>query len=525
MWPLTPNTDIEPDLCEMKRASFMGAITVIPRSVPSDLSQFRTWKELVQVTVESAEGAANTDTPCEASKYIQAEKLLLAQAQLDSFPDEFRALKAGQSIPPDSRLSSLAPEYDKDTELIRVGGRLRRAETLDSEIIHPIVLDPQHHITKLLIQDVDQQLHHPGAERVLAELRRRYWVLRGREAVRKHQHSCQDCQFWRAKPQTPKMADLPPCRLRLFKPPFYSTGTDCFGPFHVKIGRRQEKRWGILYKCLTTRCLHLDLLEHLDTDAFLLSLRRFIARRGKPFEILCDNGTNFTGGDHELKDTFSRMAPELQVQLAKQQIQFRFNPPSAPHFGGTWEREVKSIKTALRVILREQSVPEPVMQTLLVEVEGILNSKPLGYVSSDIADLDPVTPNLLLMGRHDASLPQVLYDSNELLGKRRWRHSQVLADQFWSAFTRCYLPELQSRSKWRTDGKEIAVGQVVLLIDHQLPRALWPVGTVTETYAGADGRIRTAKVQVRDKMYTRPVVKLIQLPQMTDDTDSSNGLS
>ncbi|XP_067270804.1 uncharacterized protein [Pseudorasbora parva] len=525
MWPLTPNTDIEPDLCEMKRASFMGAITVIRHSVPSDLSQFRTWKELVQVTVESAEGAANTDTPCEASKYIQAEKLLLAQAQLDSFPDEFRALKAGQSIPPDSRLSSLAPEYDKDTELIRVGGRLRRAETLDSEIIHPIVLDPQHHITKLLIQDVDQQLHHPGAERVLAELRRRYWVLRGREAVRKHQHSCQDCQFWRAKPQTPQMADLPPCRLRLFKPPFYSTGTDCFGPFHVKIGRRQEKRWGILYKCLTTRCLHLDLLEHLDTDAFLLSLRRFIARRGKPFEILCDNGTNFTGGDHELKDTFSRMAPELQVQLAKQQIQFRFNPPSAPHFGGTWEREVKSIKTALRVILREQSVPEPVMQTLLVEVEGILNSKPLGYVSSDIADLDPVTPNLLLMGRHDASLPQVLYDSNELLGKRRWRHSQVLADQFWSAFIRCYLPELQGRPKWRTDGKEIAVGQVVLLIDHQLPRALWPVGTVTETYAGADGRIRTAKVQVRDKMYTRPVVKLIQLPQMTDDTDSSNGLS
>lgn len=83
------------------------------------------------------------------------------------------------------------------------------------------------------------------------------------------------------------------------------------------------------------------------SDAYLLSLWHFIARRGKPFKILCDNGTNFTGGDHKLKDTFSRMAPELQAQLAKQQIQFLYNPPSAPHFSGTWEREVKSVKAAL----------------------------------------------------------------------------------------------------------------------------------------------------------------------------------
>ncbi|XP_073718572.1 uncharacterized protein [Misgurnus anguillicaudatus] len=517
MWPSSPTPEIEPEPTELKKASFLGVVTIASGSIPPDLGQFKTWKELVQATVRACDGAAtHTDTP-KASDYIQAEKLLLARAQLDSFPEEFKALTAVHPIPTDSRLSSLAPEYDKDTGLIRVGGRLRRAEALSPDIIHPIVLDPKHHVTKLLIQDADQRLHHPGAERVLAELRRKYWVIRGREAVRKHQRSCYNCQFWRAKPQTPQMADLPPARLRLFKPPFYSTGTDCFGPFHVKIGRRQEKRWGILYKCLTTRCLHLDLLEHLDTDAFLLSLRRFIARRGKPFEILCDNGTNFVGGDRELRDTFNQMSQELQEQLAEQQIQFRYNPPSAPHFGGTWEREVKSVKSALRVVLREQSVPESVLQTLLVEVEGMLNSKPLGYVSSDIADPDPVTPNMLLMGRHDASLPQVLFDSNQLLGKRRWRHSQVLADHFWTAFIRYYLPEQQGRQKWRSDGKELAVGQVVLLIDHQLPRALWPVGTVVETYAGADGRIRTAKIQVRNKMYIRPVVKLIQIPQVIDD--------
>ncbi|XP_048061180.1 uncharacterized protein LOC125277035 [Megalobrama amblycephala] len=220
------------------------------------------------------------------------------------------------------------------------------------------------------------------------------------------------------------------------------------------------------------------------------------------------------------------MSPRLQELLAGQKIRFRHNPPSAPHFGGTWEREVKSVKTALRVILREQSVPEPVLQTLLVEVESILNAKPLGYVSSDVADLDPVTPNLLLMGRRDASLPQVLYDSNNLLGRRKWRHSQVLADCFWTAFIRHYLPGLHGRHKWRTDVKELTVGQVVLIVDPQLPRALWPVGTVTEILAGADGRIRIARVRVKEKTYTRPVVRLIPLPHLEDDdTGTSDRLS
>ncbi|KAI7812665.1 hypothetical protein IRJ41_006769 [Triplophysa rosa] len=366
-WPSMPKTE-ESDCSEIKKSAFIGNASVPSNPLP-DPGQFHKWQELVQATVRSLYGAASTgiDLPKEASDYIKAEKLLLAQAQLDSFPTEVRALKTGHPTPHNSRLGSLAPEYDDATGLIRVGGRLRRASDLDLEAIHPIVLDPRHPTTKLLIKDTDQRLHHPGSERVLAELRRQYWVLRGREAVRKHQYTCRDCQLWRGKPQTPRLADLPPCRLNLCKPPFYSTGVDCFGPFTVKIGRRQEKRWGIIYKCLTTRCVHLDLLEHMDSDAFLLSLRRFIARRGKPLELFCDNGTNFVGGNRELWESFEAMSPKLQEPLAEQNI----------CFGATWEHEINSVKAALRLVLREQTVPESVLQTLLVEVESILNSKML----------------------------------------------------------------------------------------------------------------------------------------------------
>ena len=314
------------------------------------------------------------------------------------------------------------------------------------------------------------------------------------------------------------MADLPPARLRLFKPPFWSTGIDCFGPFTVKIGRRTEKRWGIIFKCLTTRCIHLELLDSMDADTFLMAFRRFVSCRGKPFELLSDCGTNFKAGEAELRNAFQAMAPDLKQKLARSQVHFQFNPPSAPHFGGSWEREIKSIKMALRVVLGSQPTTETVLQTVLIEVEGILNSKPLAYISSDLADPDPVTPNLLLMGRPDSSLPQAIYCSSELLGKRKWRHSQILADQFWPAFIKFYLPNLQARQKWETDKENLVSGQVVMIVDPQLPRASWPIGRITETYPGKDGKVRSAKVIIQGREYVRPVSRLIPLPEISEET-------
>lgn len=315
------------------------------------------------------------------------------------------------------------------------------------------------------------------------------------------------------------MADLPPARLRLLKPPFYSTGMYCFGPFQIKIGRRCEKRWGIIFKCLTTQSVHLDLLTAIDTDSFLMALRRFIARRGTPRELFSDNGTNFHGDQRELQEAFASLTPQIQLHLAKQKISFHFNPPGAPHFGGVWEREIRSVKTALRITVSSQVVTKEVLQTVLIEVEAMLNSKPLGYTSSNVADLDPVTPNYLLMGRPDSSLPLVVYPATELMGRRRWKQSQVLSNQFWSSFIQHYLPTLQTRNKWHTDAGDISTGTVVMLIDPQLPRALWLVGKVTKTFPGSDGHIRSAEIQIKDKTYIRPVSHLIPLPAFTDQKE------
>ncbi|KAM9825435.1 uncharacterized protein ACBT44_006125 isoform 1-T1 [Syngnathus typhle] len=513
-WPEMPHGIPPDDAAELRKGTFCGSTFTSPDIAILQDKTCNTWQELMDATARELHGQAPPIYSPTAEEYRQAEVLILQRAQKQSFPDDCAQLSAGRPVKTSSRLLTLAPVIDTSIDLIRVGGRLRRLEGQNEVTPHPIVLDASHPVTRLLIKKYDQDLKHPGPERVFAELRRTYWIIHGREAVRRYQRSCVDCQRWRAKPSIPKMADLPTARLQLHKPAFHATGMDCFGPMLVKVGRRHEKRWGLIFKCLTTRAVHLDLIRNMDTDAFLMALRRFIARRGTPSELWSDHGTNFKGGEKELREAFTSMCPTLQSQLAPRKIKFNFNPPAAPHFGGVWEREVRAVKSALRTCLGTEPIYEDVLSTVLLEVEAILNSKPLGYVSADLSDVDPVTPNSLLLGRPDGSLPQIVHPKSEILSRRRWRHSQVLADQFWSRFIRDYLPGLQTRQKWQASPPDLLEKSVVMITEPQLPRAMWPIGHVTKIHRSDDGHIRSADVDIKGRQYTRPVARLVVLPAL-----------
>lgn len=517
-WPMMPNVEPQEDHGELRKTAFCGATVTSPTTCSQEDTTHSSWQGLIDATVKELQGVSSPSTPPTAENYQHAETQILLRSQKQSFPEDYKALLAGKPVCSSSRLLTLAPVLDSTSGLIRVGGRLRRLEDVDVPL-HPVVLDATHPVTRLLIQKYDSDLHHPGPERVFSELRRSFWIIRGREAVRKHQRACAECQRWRGQPSVPRMADLPEARLRLHKPAFYSTGVDCFGPMMVRVGRRQEKRWGLIFKCLTTRAVHLDLLRTMDSDGYLMALRRLIARRGTPAELWSDRGTNFRGAERELREAFDHMVPLLQQQLARQKIKFCFNPPAAPHFGGVWEREVRSVKSALYTCVGSQPIPEDVLLTVLLEVEAILNSKPLGYVSADIADIDPVTPNSLLMGRPDGSLPQVVYPETDILSRRRWRHSQVLADQFWSRFIRDYLPGLQARQKWQSPSPGLEDDAVVMLVEPQLPRAQWPIGRVVKSHQSDDGCIRSAVINIKGHLFTRPVARLVRLPALPSGED------
>ena len=231
-------------------------------------------------------------------------------------------------------VNNLKPFTDDNTKLLRVGGRLNNAP-IPFEAKHPILLPKAHHVTNLIIRHYHLRLGHAGPERVLAELQQRFWIPKGRSAVRYILKSCLTCHKLRALPRNQQMADLPASRVVPDEPPFSRLGVDYFGPFLVKRGRSQLKRYGCLFTCLTTRAVHLEVSHSLDTDSFINALQRFMARRGQPFEIRSDNGTNFVGSQRELRDAIKKWNQQkISDHLLQHDVKWIFNPPGASHMGG-----------------------------------------------------------------------------------------------------------------------------------------------------------------------------------------------
>ena len=232
------------------------------------------------------------------------------------------------------------------------------------------------------------------------------------------------------------MSALPICRIALDNSPFTHYGVDLFGPILIKQGRKQLKRWAILFTCMTVRCVHLDVVHSCETDAFILALRRFTNRRGCPQNMYSDNGTNFKGATNELKEFVTKLEldeEKIKDELSSFKIQWSFNPPSAPHMGGAWERLVRSAKEIMFGLVKDTVLNDPQLYTLLTEVEFIINSRPLTHLSEAIDDYDPLTPNHILLGYH-RNWTSIADTSNlDLSSRRKWKQVQALRSVFWSS--------------------------------------------------------------------------------------------
>ncbi|XP_058826816.1 uncharacterized protein LOC131686839 [Topomyia yanbarensis] len=457
--------------------------------------------------------------PLTKDEFIAAEIVIYKLVQSTSFAEELQILggaktqsgKTRRTLPKGSSLYKLNPALDTNG-ILRMLGRIDACEYVDETTKHPILLPKKHHVTDLLIANIHERYLHQNHQTTLNEVRTKYYVPSLRSVYRRVRRSCQHCKIKDALPQPPIMGNLPPMRLKAFSRPFSYIGIDYFGPMQVVLGRRVEKRWGVLITCMTTRAIHLELAHSLTTDSCILALRNFIARRGMPIEIISDRGTNFIGASRVLKEALKNIDQEkLMKHFVSVDTKWSFNPPASPHFGGCWERLIQSVKKALDEIKQKRLPTDELLRNMLAEIEMIINSRPLTELPLEEEISEPLTPNHLLLGSSNGSKPPITFDDSGAALNRTWKMSQVYANEFWKRWVAEYLPTLTRRAKWFQPVKPIAVGDIVVIVDNDFPRNCWPKGRVIDVSMSKDGQVRRATVQTSTGVFERPAVKLAVL--------------
>ena len=277
------------------------------------------------------------------------------------------------------------------------------------------------------------------------------------------------------------------------------------------------KRYRALFTCLASRAVHIEVADSLETDSFINALRRFICRRGSVREIRCDRGTNFIGAEAELKKAIEKMDDqEIKAELLKESIDWIKNPASASNFGGVWERQIRSIRNVMNGLIREHGsrLDEDSLRTFLCEAEYTINNRPLTVETlSDPHSAPPLSPSMLLTGKTRLVLPPPgEFKREDLYCRKMWRHTQHMAQEFWSRWCKEYLQQLQARNKWIRPRRNFQVGDVVLLKESQSPRNRWPMAKVVETHLDDQGQVRSVTVLTSNgSRLERPVNKLVLL--------------
>lgn len=314
------------------------------------------------------------------------------------------------------------------------------------------------------------------------------------------------------------MGDLPAPRCSPSRP-FAATGVDFCGPFYIKYkGQRtksEHKAYVAIFVCLATKAIHMELVTELTTQAFVATLKRFFARRGKCTTLYSDNATNFVGANAELKRLHT-LATKLHTDLAPftslQPITWKFIPPRAPNFGGLWEAGVKSFKHHYQRIVGKTILTYEDFLTITNQIEGILNSRPISPMSQDPNDLEPLTPGHFLTGGPINTVLQP--DSTTIAENRlnRWQRNSQIVQQFWKKWHLDYLNTLQQRTKWQIRQNNLQPGALVVIKNDLLPPLQWALGRVTSVVTGRDGRVRVAILKTATGELRRPISKLGLLP-------------
>ena len=460
-------------------------------------------------------------------EWIEALNTIFRSIQKEHFAAEWAILiqQKDEPVPAGSPLAAFLPYYDPQVRLLRIGGRLQESD-LTETAKHQILLPHKCELVRKFILHFHQQRCHEPNIWLVSWLRQKVWILRTRQEVQTAKMRCFRC-FKKKAVGAQQLLGAPPRPRVTITRCFSSVGIDQAGPIIARdVDGKKVKRWVVLYTCASSRSVILDIVEAMDTDTFIRSLRRFVARRGLPLEIWSDNHATLKRANKELT-TLWKMMDKKKIEDVPEfkhiEFHWKFIPPKAPHQGGWWERLIGVMKECLYGSLKGACLSDDELRTVILEVECILNDRPLvGTESETDGSIEGLTPNKLMFGHNLAPFPAI--SPRRVKGETehvrvRWRHRQALLKSFEQKWSKLYLFELQKRQIWTTPKPDIQVGEIVLLKDSdKAPRALWPLARVLETSIGRDGRVRKVLLKVRGHDLWRPIQNLYPL-EIRDESD------
>ncbi|XP_076384529.1 uncharacterized protein LOC143263451 [Megalopta genalis] len=441
---------------------------------------------------------------------------ILQLAQATAFALDLRSLRSGTELHKKSKLLPLNPFIDHQG-LLRVGGRLVNS-TLSYNQRHPVLLPKSHHVTELIIRQAHLENHHAGMTTTLYAVRQAYWPIDGRNATRKIVRRCVKC-FRMDPPATAcSMGNLPAARVTEHRP-FSNCGVDYCGPFHIKERRHRNrtrlKVFVAVFICFSTKAVHLEVVSDMTTEAFIGALRRFISRRGICKNIYSDNGTNFVGANNmlsEMHEILRNGENKIRHFLTEKQISWHFIPALSPNFGGLWEAAVKCFKHHVKRVVGEELFSFEQFNTFVIEVEAILNSRPLTLLSSDPNDPIALTPGHFLIGDSLTSFPDIDFRKTPSNRPSNWQHIQKVKQDFWARWYKEYISQLNVRQRWTKGSPNITKGTIVVLKEDNLPPLQWRLGCVVQLHPGQDDFARVVTVRTSQGVYKRNVRQLAPLP-------------
>lgn len=409
--------------------------------------------------------------------------------------------------------TSLAKNLDlfMDVEgVLRCKGRMRNTDwNYDSK--YPILIPKECNFTNKIILDVHEKNYHVGPSHTLSLIRQKYWIPQGRVQVKKILRKCSQCTKHGGGPYTlPAPPALPAERVN-YSSPFTFVGLDYFGPIYVDSDRGKSKRWVCLYTCLAIRAIHLEIVHDLTAEECLLALRRFTANRGVPKKIISDNALYFKLTSEVLNTPY----------CYDNQIKWRNIPQLAPWHGGFYERLVGLVKNCLKRTLDKHLLRDSQLETIMKEVETVINSRPLTSVGSDLEYV--LKPNdFLSLGKCLEINPAV--DTTSIGGTNTkvdlvqgWKRGQIVLNEFKKMFQNQYLPSLREKHRYTIKQPKIKsskiphIGDIVQIKEDLKNRILWKVGKITSLIKDADGQCRVARVKVGSTELTRSIGHLYPL--------------